>query len=126
MGEIKDSMRLRFILVAAPALASLVVAACEPTGVPLAPRVQFRVTDTVGPCSTSLSIRFTLDGAFLAEEPFGLSLPPNRRLSSEFFVAPGTHTLGAQIAPNGFSWPDTTVTLAPDQLFVRTIDLYCS
>lgn len=119
-------MRFRFVLVAATMVAPLVVGACEPTGVPLAPRVQFRVTDTVGPCSSVLNIRFTLDGAFLAEETFGINYPPNRRLSSEFFVAPGAHTLGAQIAPNGFSWPDTTVTLTPDQLFVRTIDLYCS
>ena len=118
--------------IVAALVASLAVA-CGSTE-PALPRVQFRITDTVGPCSSSqIGIRFSLDGAILAVEDFVINSRPNGELSSEFSVAAGTHTLGAQVArsgnftiTSGFAWPDTTITLVPNQLFVRTIDFYCS
>jgi hypothetical protein len=95
--------------------------------------VQFKVTSLIGPCSATVSIRFTSDGALLGEEEFNMNLAPRREESSRFAVRPGRHVLGAQITrwagaitTNGFAWPDTTVDLAANQLLVRTIDLYCS
>jgi hypothetical protein len=125
LGPLLHMVRHRVIL-AASVLASILVGACESTE-PMPPRVQFRITDTVGPCSTPpMNIRFFLDGALLAEEEFVINSRPGGELSSQFPVPAGTHTLGARVAPNGFAWPDTTVTLVPNQLFVRTIDFYCS
>ena len=69
----------------------------------------------------------------LGEEEFRIHLAPNRSESSVFPAPAGTHTLSARITgfggkptPNGFAWPDTTVTLSAGQHLVRTIDLYCS
>lgn len=106
---------------------------CQPNTAPTAAAVQFKLTSNVGPCSSVLSIRFLLDGAPLGEEEFRINLAPNRTESSAFAAPTGTHTLGARITrfggtavANGFTWPDTTVTLSAGAHILRAIDLYCS
>lgn len=114
-------------------LTALLAVACDASAPDERPRVQFRVTNDVGPCSSDISIRFTSDGVILGEESFRIHLAPDRTESSQFRVPIGAHTLGAQITrwgnmttSNGFAWPDTTVHLTANQLVVRAIDLYCS
>jgi hypothetical protein len=126
-------MRLQLVLILVAASAGL-TAACESTsGVQPPPRVQFRLTSNVGPCSSDISIRFTSDGALLGEEDFRINYAPNRTESSLFQAPVGTQTLRAQITrwgtqttTTGYTWPDTTVTLERGQTLVREIDLYCS
>jgi hypothetical protein len=97
------------------------------------PQVQFRVTSNIGPCSETLSIRFTIDGAVVGEEDFSINRSPSRTESSLFTVTPRSHVLGAQITrwgsatlQNDSTWADTTVNLTYGQRLVRSIDLYCS
>jgi hypothetical protein len=109
----------------------LTAASCQSSTAPTA--VQFKLTSNIGPCSSVITVRMTLDGAPIGEEEFRIGMAPNRTESSTFTAPTGTHTLGARITSwggtptaNGFAWPDTTVTLSTGQHLVRSIDLYCS
>ena len=114
-------------------LALMGASACAEPGPELPAKVQFEITSSF--CfRAQVRLRLVVDTLALAEQLVSVDTVPWSSRSGIFFATPGTHTVGADVlqwGPTPSTFPpyrifDTTVTLAPNETFVPTVDLYCS
>ena len=76
-------------------------------------------------CSSRIPVQFLIDSALVGTDTFVVALTPEHRASRDFTTTAGPHTVSARV-PNGYVWPDQTVTLAAGAVFTDSLPFYCS
>jgi hypothetical protein len=112
-------IRVRFLV----GIGTIVLAGCnsETTTAHASVRCEF-----VAPyCSGPFPVQLLVDNAQLGVDTFVVNHQPNHTTSKTFQVASGAHTISAHVT-GGFVFPDRSVTLAPDSVFVDSLSYYCS
>jgi hypothetical protein len=81
-------------------------------------------------CSLQMPMQFYIDHRLLGSDTLRVNFAPDDTMSQVFEAPVGFHTFGARGTfppPTAvYIWPDTTVFLAPGQVLIDTLPLYCS
>jgi hypothetical protein len=76
-------------------------------------------------CSSVLPVEFLIDSVLVGSDTFRVRVSPSDTISPTYRTTAGTHLLGARVV-NGLVWADTTVSIAPGEVFTLLLPFYCS